>query len=163
MAIPSNVTRTRKQDTTMTLRPMRDRTHEKSSQLCAVCALWNDIDGNQIQRPAFWVGRYEDGMRVLVCNNCKACGFPVIGTYHEVNGAPRYAYFGDGDVVAYAIEASDGAMHTCKDLGSAMDAVRYCISHGNAIVNIRSMGSNGLRRAMSAKQRASFVIDAMNA
>ncbi|MFF0745309.1 hypothetical protein ACFYVL_33415 [Streptomyces sp. NPDC004111] len=41
---------------------------------CEICAMWNDMDGNQILRKARFVGQWGDGKTLLLCAGCKASG-----------------------------------------------------------------------------------------
>lgn len=41
---------------------------------CGICAMWNDMDGNQIIRDATYVGHWGDGKTVLLCVTCQKSG-----------------------------------------------------------------------------------------
>ncbi|MEU5299727.1 hypothetical protein ACH4YO_08065 [Streptomyces noursei] len=41
---------------------------------CDICAMWNDMDGNQIIRTARYVGCWGDGNPVHLCAGCKSSG-----------------------------------------------------------------------------------------
>ncbi|MFE3579085.1 hypothetical protein [Streptomyces vinaceus] len=41
---------------------------------CEICAMWNDMDGNQVLRKARFIGYWGDGKALLLCAGCKASG-----------------------------------------------------------------------------------------
>jgi hypothetical protein len=146
-----------KETINMALRINRNRSHEISSKPCDLCALWG------IKRFAKWIGQYNDGKRVLICDGCKSSGFKVIGEYFEVGDAKRYIYRTGRIGVRHEIYGTDKSVHDCSSRADAMDVIRWMIHNGVAIDDMFKFDKrrNKLMR-IGITQRAATIKIAMD-
>lgn len=139
----------------------------KTPDICAICAMWRDMHGNTIIRPAEFFGQWEDTCGpdhyIGICGGCAASGFQgVVGTIHEFKAAQLRA-MGLAEYEVYGNDDS-GTQYKCSSRVDAQARIRKMIARGISVGAIyqRSV-HNGRLRKLNRDEQARIVIEAMEA
>lgn len=139
----------------------------KTPDICAICAMWQDMAGNTIIRPAEYFGQWEDqngpDHYIGICASCATSGFQgVIGTIEEFKAAQLRAT-GKAEYEIYGnTNAQGGTQYECASRPDACARIRVMIAHGVSIraVYQRSV-TNGRLRKLNQDEQARIVVEAM--